>query len=550
LMTLAGGLLYVSTDGDGLAYRTPRVLHWLWRGQWHWIRTLDYRMNIAGCGFEWLYAPLILFTKTDRLLFLINWVSYLLLPGLIFSVFIRMGVRRRVSWWWMWVLSSGWCYVLQAGSFHNDSMAVIYALAAVSLALRAVERQSLEDLWLSLLAAALVTGVKQTDIPLALLWLVAAWPCRRLFLNRPLSSIAVGAFGLLVSALPMVILDLKHTGTWTGIPATSKGELHSPFWGVVGNLFCLPAQNLMPPFFPWADKWNIAMQRFLTTPFGAHFVSFEQFCRLSHSVSDGNAGIGLGICFLILVSFVACCRRKQPEYASRMTLSRKTGRHLRLLCLTPWPLLIVFMAKVGTFDSARQLGPYYVFFFPLLLTMPIHAELLRQQWWRQLGLLVMLMTALLLIMSRSRPLFPAQTLITWLQTKHHDSKLLSKMENSYGFRSSFESLRNIFSKTLPPETVVIGYATPNGNAEPGLALPLGRLKIERLLPDDTLDQLRLARISYVAVDDQWLTLRNETIEQWMSRYDGRMVDQLTFFTDPYFPPEHLYLVQLLPPTGR
>ena len=91
MMSLVGGLLYVSMDGDGLAYRIPRVLHWLWREQWHWIRTTDYRVNIAGCGFEWLYAPLILFFKTDRFLFLLNWVSYLMLPGLVFSVFIRLG---------------------------------------------------------------------------------------------------------------------------------------------------------------------------------------------------------------------------------------------------------------------------------------------------------------------------------------------------------------------------------------------------------------------------------------------------------------------------
>ena len=39
-------------------------------------------MNISACGMEWLSAPLILFSHTDRLLFLINWISYLMLPGL------------------------------------------------------------------------------------------------------------------------------------------------------------------------------------------------------------------------------------------------------------------------------------------------------------------------------------------------------------------------------------------------------------------------------------------------------------------------------------
>ena len=188
LMSMLGGLLYVSTDGDGLAYRIPRVMHWLWQAQWCWIRTQDLRMNIAGNGFEWLCAPIILFTHTDRWVFLINAFSYLLLPGLIFSVFVRLGVRPRVAWWWMWLLPSGWCYVMQAGSCHNDSYAVIYALASVDLALRARERQNPTDWWLALLAAALATSVKQTDIPLVLLWLVAAWPGRRLCFRCPKSS--------------------------------------------------------------------------------------------------------------------------------------------------------------------------------------------------------------------------------------------------------------------------------------------------------------------------------------------------------------------------
>ena len=89
VMSLASGLLYVPTNADSNGYRIPRVLHWLAAGQWHWIHTLDSRMNVANCGYEWLMAPLLLFTHTDRLLFLVNWVSYLLLPGLIFSVFGR-----------------------------------------------------------------------------------------------------------------------------------------------------------------------------------------------------------------------------------------------------------------------------------------------------------------------------------------------------------------------------------------------------------------------------------------------------------------------------
>lgn len=108
-LSLAAGFLYVPADGDSDAYRIPRVLHWLGAQQWHWIATLDIRMNISGCGSEWLSAPVILFTDSFRFIFLINWLSFLMLPGLIFSVFVRLQVPRRVAWWWMWLLASGWC---------------------------------------------------------------------------------------------------------------------------------------------------------------------------------------------------------------------------------------------------------------------------------------------------------------------------------------------------------------------------------------------------------------------------------------------------------
>ena len=72
-------------------------------------------MNDRACGIEWLTAPLLLFTRCDRALFLLNFIPFLLLPGLVFSVFRRLGVRARVAWHWMWLLPTGYIFLLQAG---------------------------------------------------------------------------------------------------------------------------------------------------------------------------------------------------------------------------------------------------------------------------------------------------------------------------------------------------------------------------------------------------------------------------------------------------
>ena len=322
LLAFLSGALLPDLNYDTDAYRLPRVFHWLWFGQWHWIHTSDARMNISACGFEWLCAPLILFTHTDRFLFLINWISYLMLPGLIFSVFTRLQVRPRVAWWWMWFLAAGWCFALQAGSVDNDSLAAVYILAAVDLVLRARKKNSVSDFWLSLLAVALATGVKQTNLPLALLWVIAAWPSRRLVWTRPIGSFFVAASGVLVSIVPISVLNYEHYGTWlptnvAGLPSTGRFELN-PFWGVIGNAFCLPLQNLLPPFhellppfFRYSvSLWNERMLHFLQTPFGAHFSSFVNFGYLSaeyyRGICDGNAGIGLGVCVLTGATFYTC----------------------------------------------------------------------------------------------------------------------------------------------------------------------------------------------------------------------------------------------------
>jgi hypothetical protein len=545
LMSVVGGSLYIHSNGDSNSYRIPRVWHWLGNEQWHWIRTADMRMNVVDCGFEWLSAPLMLFTRTDRLIFLINVASYLMLPGLIFSVFARLQVRPRVAWWWTWFLSAGWCFATQAGSDATDGFAAIYILAAVDMALRAREKKSVADLWLSMLAAALVTGAKQSNIPLALLWLAAAWPGLRLLLARPLTTAFVAAASLLVSAVPVTIQNIEHAGNWQGLAGGTTNSLWSagsPFWKFIGNVFCIPVQNLLPPFFPWSGAWNDMIFRFMLTPLGAHFRLFERFGHLNAGISEASAGIGLGICLLTFISLVFARVGKTPPPATGATPPNYFFWWLRV---TPWFLLLLFMVEICSFSDARLLSPYYLFLFPLLLAGERQENMARRLWWQRLGLLSMLLTAAVLVVSRDRPLFPAVTITGRLHTAHPQSKFLSQLWLSYAWPRSVELQRNYFRKDLPPGERIVGYATSiNGSSEIGLWLPFGSRRVERVLADDTPEQLRLEGIRYVLVEHYVLEASQTTIEQWMQRYDADLVDKLEYLEDPYRPPGHLYLVRL------
>jgi hypothetical protein len=548
LLAFLAGALYVHTNADSNGYRVPRVLHWLGSEQWHWIHTDDKRVNVVACNFEWLSAPLILFTRTDRLLFLINFLSYLMLPGLIFSIFRRLEVRPRVAWWWMWILSSGWGFVIQASSDLNDFTAAIYALAAVDFALRARESRRISDVWLSMLAAALMTGIKQTNIPLALLWLVAAWPSLWLMLARPVATIFIGATSLLVSAVPITFFNVVHYGNWKGLAPGEKPfwSAGSHFWKVVGNLFSIPIQNLVPPLFPWAGRWDKIRLHFLQTPFGAHFAMMERFGHLGMGISEWNAGVGLGISVLAMISLIGASGFKRLAPADN---TKPLNAFPWLVIVTPWVLLLVFMAEICSDENARLISAYYVFLFPLLLVHTAQERLVRRLWWQRLGILVMLMGAMVAVISRDRPLFPAKTIIGQLHTMYPRSKFLSTAWSHYAWRMTIVSvkrdLKNTLTKLLPSNERVVGYATQNGSFfEPELWFSSAHRRVKRVLPNDSPEELTLLGIHYVLVEDDALKISNMTITEWTQKYDGTVIDQWIFPKDPYRPPGHLYLVHL------
>ena len=548
-LALMTGVLYPPTPREESQYRTPRVLHWLDEGHWHWIRTFDIRMNIAGCGFEWLTAPLMLFTHTDHFFFLINFISYLLLPGLVFCLLRHLQVRGRVAWWAMWLAPAGYCYALQAGTVATDAFAAVYALAAVCFALRARAKKSPADLWLSLLAAALLTGSKQTNIPLAALWLVAALPALPLLRLRPLRSLAVICAALLASALPLMCLNWLHGCTPLGTPVHpgldwtfrwGKTQLTSPFWGVIGNVFCLPLQTLAPPFFPFYEAWNGFMRHFTGTPAGLHFRQFEDFGRLSSYMAP-ESGMGSVPCLFLMASLLwgwLLARKAGP-------LSEKAPVDgiIHWLRWLPWFLLLLFMSRVGTYENARQLAPYYVFFLPLILAQPGLAPLVRRRSWQILARATLLATAAILILSPVTPLFPVNTLLNRLALWCPRSAIVLRLKSYYSTSEINREMRLAFRDALPPTETVVGYATDLEGLEPGLWRPFTR-RVERVLPDDSPQEIRRHDLHYIVVDTFFLNLVRCNVDELLDRYHARLAGTLTLSGGWGRPPDHVYLFQL------
>lgn len=382
ILIFLGGAIYPPSNYTGLSYRLPRVLQWLAHGGWFWIHTPVFRMNDRACGIEWLTAPLLLFTKSDRALFLLNFIPFLLLPGLIFGVFTRLGVRARVAWRWMWLLPTGYDFLLQAGSIANDTFPAAYALAAIYFAANAWSSRRASDLWYSILAAALLTGAKASNLPLLLPWAILIFPVLPLLRRKIAATLFVILIATLVSFLPTAVLNFHHVGDWSGLSIERTGmDMKNPATGVWGNALLLTFNNFIPPLCPFAGWWNqnalAILPQFIVAPMSANFE--QGFHAIGELQTEDLAGIGFGVSALLLVSLIAARFEKRIGVENIIPLRHAIPREFsRFILIAPWIALLAYGVKSGMVTPQRLVAPYYLLLVPLLLVGAGQSQIIRR----------------------------------------------------------------------------------------------------------------------------------------------------------------------------
>jgi hypothetical protein len=598
-LVFLGAALYPPTTHEGLTCRVPRVLHWLAEGHWHWIHTPNARLNDRPCGLEWLAAPLLLFTRSDRGLFLINFIPLLLLPGLIFSVFTRFGVRPRVAWHWMWLLPTGYNFLLQSGSLGNDTTPAFYALAAADFGLRAWTSRRLGDLCLSFLSAAFLTATKVSDLPLLLPWAVVVFPLLPLLFRRPAATLALVALAASVSFLPTAAFNTHYGGDWSGLTVErSVIEMKHPLVGIWGNALLL-LKNLAPPIFPLAGWWNQSaltiLPHSLVAPMVANFeTGFHAVGELP--IEDG-AGLGFGVSILLIVSVVAAwisvaARPKQqrtaalqnagapvyaPENAKRLGVRLSSAafesarnvliilRHHtrgplppercapnhalpavlhRLVLVAPWISLLAYFVKAAMMDLPRHLSAYYPLLFPLLLVGAGQAVIVRRRWWRVLAAGVVLLAVPVVVLTPGRPLWPAQTVLSRLAAWKPNQRLLQRaltVYSVYGVRS--DPLANVRA-LLPQDLKLVGFMGTPDDIDISLWRPFGSRRVEHILLSDSPEQIRQRHIQYAVVGEVNLLEHNTALAEWQQRTGAELVATAIATTTVFQGPRHWYVVRL------
>jgi len=536
LLIFLGGALYAPGNYTGLAYRAGRVLQWLAHGHWFWIHTMDFRMNDRACGIEWLSAPVLLFTHSTRGLFLINFLPFLLLPGLIFSIFTQLGIRARVAWHWMWLLPTGYDFILQAGGNANDTFPTVYALAAMDFGLRAAKSRRPADLWHSVLAAALLTGAKASNLPLLLPWAILLFPLVPLLRRKPAATALVFLLAAAVSFLPTAILNVQHLGDWSGLSIERAGmDMKNPLVGVWGNALLLLLDNFTPPLFPFAGWWNehalAALPHFISGPM---LVNFEPgFLWLGELPTEDWAGIGFGLSVLLAVSVAAAFVIRRAPHPVPLPIGwgeggRRPGEEIldkfrRFILIAPWLALLAYTMKSGMNGPARLIAPYYPLLLPLLLVGAGQSQIVRRAWWRALTGGVLFLALVVLVLTPDRPLWPARTILSGLAGRHPDQHLISRALDVYAvYARRSDPLANV-RPLLPPDAKAVGFIGAEDDCDISLWLPLGSRRVEHFLLSDPPGRFRQEHIEYVVVGGLNLQLRGTMLDAWLQKTGAELV---------------------------
>ncbi|MEI8342147.1 MAG: hypothetical protein WCH43_11530 [Verrucomicrobiota bacterium] len=544
-LAFIGGTLYAPNNYDALTYRFPRVLHWLAEGRWHWIITPNLRMNIYSPGIEWLTAPLFLLTRSDRFFFLLNFIPYLLLPGLIFSSFRQLGVNARVNWQWMWLIPCGYCFVLQAASMGNDSFGAVYCLVAVDFALRAARKRSLGDLFVAITAVALTTGAKGTNLPLLLPMSLAFLPALKLWKRHWMVIGFMLALALVVSFIPQAVINHLNAGHWAGDPLdTEKVKIDSPVWGVIGNAIIFIQGNFAPPIFPFASLWNSAAKHWLSLGFFVELMKhYRRFMlTMTELPNEEGCGIGFGVSALFVWICVYCGMRRSrlPDLKSYL---KKSGFWIGGGAIFGFAFIC---AKLGAPATARYGAAYYPLMFVPFLLLPGNSVLVRTKTWKFAAAVCAASALIVVVLTPSRPLWPYETLSRYMAQRFPNNRLVQRtatVYSVYGKRAdNLASLR----KYLPEGAGVVGFMATGDDTEISMWRPFGSRKVVEVISPEQLESSRRECPVIVASTAGLTAVFGKSVEAVCQEHNGRILGTEKIITKVQAGVEDWYVIQLNP----
>jgi hypothetical protein len=260
---------------------------------------------------------------------------------------------------------------------------------------------------------------------------------------------------------------------------------------------------------------------------------------MGRAPSELNSGLGFGLSCLLVASLIAIAMRRRK--------SRRAPDDwiVRLVRWTPFIGAAVFMSKSALSETGRYITPYYPLLLPAFLLGAAHSHIVSKRWWRLGAYACGLLTIGLLLISRQRPIFPADFVTAKLQESFPNSGFVRKVRNAYSFVMQREEMERIIRAALPAEEKRIGYAANKATVEPMVWRSAPGRRVYRFNPTDDISRARALGIRYILVDTTlfWGPV-DKSIDTWLERFPGKIVAEIPQRTLPEAPPEFSYIVKL------
>jgi hypothetical protein len=265
----------------------------------------------------------------------------------------------------------------------------------------------------------------------------------------------------------------------------------------VGNAIQALVGCLEPPLTPSAKKWTALADRQIRRGRGKTLIQeFPRFTIAWNELpQEEAAGLGLGITVLLILSI-----------ANRFCSGSVSGEWRKikvttLICFSGWISLVAYMSVLGSEATARLLSGYYPVLVTSVLLLPGNADLIRRRWWKVCALVAALSALPAVLLSPSRPLWPAERVCQWLLVKLGQKPAIQRAATVYSvYRTRADGLAPLL-KYLPSTANEIGFIGEEDDVETSLWRPFGKRVVIDVFPQN-LDNSGHSRISFVVASPQ------------------------------------------------
>ena len=540
-----GSVWHEPNNFDGLSYRIPKVLYWLNQHCWCWINTPFQELNYTLPNYEWLTVPLFLATGGFHGAVVINWIAFLALPSLFFTLLRAFGASGRLAYDWMWIFPSGYLIVMQAGGIGNDLIGLAFILAALHCANRFVATTRASFLFAALLAAGFCTGVKLTNLPLAVFVLIILLKDLKLLRVRCFAFAIATALALLVSALIPILLNLAYSGSILGT-TSSNDHVQNPVAGWLGNSLISLVAAFAPPLFPGANQITALLEHSLGHGLDAwlqlHYAKFT--LRTNELPQEESGALGLGITLALITSVILWAGRGKAGNVSALKFQ-----------ILPWQKIVwwiwlgfaglIISAKLGTGPGfPREMLPW----LPLLLA-PVIAffgcgRISRSSIWRTLVPLISLSVVPALLLTPSRPLIPQFTLFKLAQKSGASTASLERFNVVYDVYARRANPFAAIKNELPPNIRILGLISDGDEPTAAWWKPYGSRRCIYLLSEAEVKAAREEGVQYIILKEpSCRQYFNTDTARWLETHQARPIKTVEIRILAAAPPVRYTLAQ-------